>query len=151
MEMTTIYFDMDGTIADSYGIESWLEDILMENPRPYRQARPLVNMRKFVRIIHKLQAQGCQVGIITWLGKGSSNSYNNKVASAKMNWLKAHCGSVNWDDIIIVEYGTPKHELVEIDNSILFDDEITNRIQWELNGGIAYGVENILENLGLMF
>ena len=149
--MNKIYFDMDGTLADLYGIESWLEDIIMENPRPYRQARPLVNMRKFVRIIKKLQAQGYEVGIITWLGKGSSNNYNNKVAVAKMNWLKTHCGSVNWDDIFIVEYGTPKHELVEISNSILFDDEIDNRNQWELNGGVAYNVENILEILGLMF
>ena len=27
---------MDGTIADFYGVQGWLEDIRNNNPRPYR-------------------------------------------------------------------------------------------------------------------
>jgi len=36
-----INFDMDGTIADLYGCENWLEDILAERVNPYERAKPL--------------------------------------------------------------------------------------------------------------
>ena len=39
-----IYFDMDGTIANFYGVDGWLDDLINERTRPYAQARPLVNM-----------------------------------------------------------------------------------------------------------
>ena len=31
----TLVFDMDGTIANFYGVNGWLEDIRSGNPRPY--------------------------------------------------------------------------------------------------------------------
>ena len=34
-----ICFDMDGTIADLYGVEGWLEDLEHFSPRPYEMAR----------------------------------------------------------------------------------------------------------------
>ena len=39
-----IWFDMDGTIADLYGINGWLDMLLEENARPYEIAKPLLNM-----------------------------------------------------------------------------------------------------------
>ena len=30
-----IYFDMDGTIADFYGVDGWLADLEAHNVRPY--------------------------------------------------------------------------------------------------------------------
>ena len=39
-----IVFDMDGTIADFYGVEGWLDDLYASNPRPYEIAKPLVDM-----------------------------------------------------------------------------------------------------------
>ena len=35
-----IFFDMDGTFVNLYGIENWLEDLQEENVRPYRDAKP---------------------------------------------------------------------------------------------------------------
>ena len=29
-----IYFDMDGTIADLYAVENWLDDLINFRPRP---------------------------------------------------------------------------------------------------------------------
>ena len=34
-----IYFDMDGTIADLYGVDNWLEMLINEDATPYRVAR----------------------------------------------------------------------------------------------------------------
>ena len=35
-----VCFDMDGTIADLYGVNGWLEYLQAENPWPYLAARP---------------------------------------------------------------------------------------------------------------
>ena len=38
--MRTIWFDLDGTLVDLYGVEGWLEDLTNHNERPYREAKP---------------------------------------------------------------------------------------------------------------
>ena len=37
-----INFDMDGTIADLYGVENWLEHLINGNTFPYEMAKPLI-------------------------------------------------------------------------------------------------------------
>ena len=136
-----IWFDMDGTIADLYGVEGWLDMLLNENTRPYEIAKPLVNMRELAKVLNKLIEKGWEIGVISWLAKNGTNDYNKKVANAKMKWLAKHLKSVNFAKIDIVEYGTPK----QINrNGILFDDEKQNR---ENRLGIAYNVENIIQVL----
>ena len=43
--------------------------------------------------------------------------------------MKKHLPSVNWNEIIITEYGQNKRAAVPYDG-ILFDDEAMNRAQW---------------------
>ena len=136
-----IWFDMDGTIADLYGVEGWLEMLLNENARPYEIAKPLVNMRELAKVLNRLIEKGWEIGVISWLAKNGTNDYNKKVANAKMKWLAKHLKSVKFAKIDIVEYGTPK----QINrNGILFDDEKQNRENWL---GVAYNVENIIQVL----
>ena len=136
-----IWFDMDGTIADLYGVDGWLDMLLNENARPYEIAKPLVNMRELARVLNRLIEKGWEIGVISWLAKNGTNDYNKKVANAKMKWLARHLKSVKFAKIDIVEYGTPK----QINrNGILFDDEKQNRENWL---GIAYNVENIIQVL----
>ena len=136
-----IWFDMDGTIADLYGVEGWLDMLLNENARPYEIAKPLVNMRELAKVLNRLIEKGWEIGVISWLAKNGTNDYNKKVANAKMKWLAKHLRSVKFAKIDIVEYGTPK----QINrNGILFDDEKQNRENWL---GIAYNVENIIQVL----
>jgi len=139
--MMRINFDMDGTIADLYGVEGWLEDIISRNARPYREARPLVNLSSLARILNGLQKNGYEIAVISWLAKNSTTEYDEIVTRAKMEWLKNHLPSVKWDKISIVAYGTPKSTC---GNGILFDDEEPNRKEWN---GTAYDVDNILEVL----
>ena len=137
-----IWFDMDGTIANLYGVEGWLEDIINEDTRPYTEAKPLVNMNSLARILNRLTKNGYTVNVISWTAKNGREEYNNKVATVKKAWLKKHLASVNFTNIDIVPYGTCKGENR---NGILFDDEMKNRMEWK--NGIALNVNNIIETL----
>ena len=144
--MKAIYFDMDGTIADLYGRDGWLDDLMNEYTRPYREAKPLVDMRVLGRELNRLKNAGYTVGIVSWLAKGATDEYNARVAEAKRRWLDRHIGAVEWDEIHIVAYGTPKHEIVADPMGILFDDEKPNRLAWDLNGW-AFDTDHIIEVL----
>lgn len=147
-----IYFDMDGTIANLYGVEGWLESLINEHTKPYREAKSLVNMRRLSKELGRLQNEGYTIGIVSWLSKSGTDTYNEKVTNTKLRWLAHHLGSVKWDEIHIVKYGTPKSTVVAKPDGILFDDELNNRLEW--NGatamGLAFDVDNIigiLENM----
>lgn len=139
-----IYFDMDGTIAGLYQVEGWLNNLINEQTRPYREAKSLVDMRKLGKVLNTLQAEGYHIGIVSWLSKNGSEEYNERVTTTKINWLKTHLGAVEFDEIKIVKYGTPKQEVVNFPEGILFDDEEPNRNNWK---GTAFDVDNILEIL----
>jgi len=136
-----INFDMDGTIADFYGVENWLEYLINRDPFPYENAKPLVNLSVLARYLNRLQKNGYKINIISWLAKNSTAEFDEKVAETKKKWLKKHLPSVNWDKIMIVQYGVNKASLGK---GILFDDEENNRKMW---GYGAYDVHNILEVL----
>lgn len=142
----TIYFDMDGTIANLYSVENWLPKLRAYDPSPYEEAAPMLRFCSLARRLNTLQRNGYKIGIISWLSKDPNPAYSAKVTAAKYYWLKKHLPSVNFDEIRIVPYGTPKSTLAS-EIGILFDDEEPNRKEWEEAGGVAYGVENIMEIL----
>lgn len=141
-----IYFDMDGTIADLYGVEGWLDDLIAENTRPYAEAKPLLNLSLLARYIHKAQKMGYIVGIISWLSKSGTPEYNKAVTAVKLEWLAKHLPSVEWDEIHIVKYGTPKSTCRSCPG-ILFDDEQRNLDEWGAGAVIASNLLEILRNL----
>ena len=140
----TINFDMDGTLANFYGVENWLAYLEAEDTTPYEVAEPLLRLCSLAKRLNNLQKQGYELAIISWLSKSGSEAYNEAVTAVKMAWLKKHLPSVAWDRITIVPYGTPKQNFCENPLDILFDDEERNRTNWT---GIAYDVENIMEVL----
>ena len=136
-----INLDCDGTFINLYGVNGWLDNIINEEVRPYREAKPLVNLAWFARTIHELQNKGWKVNIISWTAKNGTKEYNARVTEAKLKWLDKHLPSVMWDRITIVKYGTPKENYCENPLDILFDDEEKNRESWT---GVAYDVNDIL-------
>ena len=139
--MKKIYFDMDGTIANLYGVDGWLNYLINKETTPYKIAQPMINFSHLARLLNKLQRNGYTIGIISWTAKNSTKEYNERIAQVKKEWLAKHLPSVRFDEIHIVEYGTPKSTC---GNGILFDDEEQNRAEWN---GTAYNVNNILEVL----
>ena len=142
--MTTICFDMDGTIANFYGVSHWLDYLINENTLPYEIAKPLLRLSALARRLNNLQKEGYHLSIISWTSKSGTAEYNAEIAESKMEWLNRHLPSVHWDEIHIVPYGTPKETFAHSANDILFDDEELNRKAWT---GKAYDVENIMEIL----
>ena len=136
-----INFDMDGTIANLYAVDGWLECIIARDTKPYVEAEPLVNLSALARVLNRLQREGWEINIISWLAKNSTNDYDARVTEAKIGWLKKHLPSIKWDNIYIVAYGTPKQTLGQ---GILFDDEKPNRDNWN---GVAYDVNDIINTL----
>ena len=140
----TIYFDMDGTIADLYGVENWLDYLINSDATPYKVAKPLINLNSLARVLNNKQKKGVKIGVISWLSKNGSDEYNELVTRAKIEWLKKHLKSVNFDEVHIVKYGTPKVQFKKNFADVLFDDECGNRNEWGEN---AFDVNDIIEIL----
>jgi len=139
-----INFDMDGTIANFYGVAGWLDYLKAEDAKPYEIAKPLFNFSAFARLLNKAKRNGYEIAVISWTSKNGSAEYNKAVESAKREWLAKHLPSVEWDEITVVPYGTPKDNFRKSADDVLFDDEEPNRKAWN---GKAYDVNNILEIL----
>lgn len=140
----TLWFDMDGTLANLYGVDSWLDKIQAQDASPYADAAVLWNMSQLARALNRARRAGCELGIISWLAKSSTPEYDTAVRAAKLDWLNKHLHSVGWDAINIVAYGTPKQDFMTSPDDILFDDENKNRENWL---GAAYEPNKIMEVL----
>ena len=138
----TIWFDMDGTIADLYGVTGWLEAIMAKDTHPYEVAKGIGNLANIARLLNNVQKKGYTIGIISWTAKVNDPDYNARIATAKREWLHKHLPSVTWDTIKVVEYGTNKYKATG--GGILFDDEEPNRNIW---GKGAYHPQYIVEVL----
>ena len=136
----TINFDMDGTLANLYGVENWLPMLENHIETPYAITPPLVRLCTLARMLNRLQKEGYKIAILSWLAKDATADYNERVTNAKLEWLAKHLPSVHWDNINIIEYGIPKENYCETPFDILFDDEKKNR---ENRGGIAFDVDGI--------
>lgn len=138
-----IWFDMDGTIADLYGVNGWLEMLTAQDATPYVIAKPLVNLSALARLMHKAQRDGFEICIVSALAKNSTADYDEKVKTAKMEWLKKHLASVDFNEIRFVPYTFTKND-VNSGNDILFDDEDRHLTAWT---GKAVHASKILSTL----
>lgn len=138
-----ICFDMDGTIADLYGVKGWLPMLRAYDPTPYEKAKPMCNFSALARMLNNRQRAGHKLCIISWTPKMSTDEYHEAVAEAKQAWLKKHLPSVTFDEMYFVHYGVPKENFKE-DGDILFDDVGEIREAW---GDGAYSPDEIFSIL----
>ena len=129
-DIKTIYFDMDGTIADLYAVDGWLDSLLAHDESPYIKAEPMVDMKKLSRVLRELQEKGIRVGVISWLAKGSTKEYNAKVRKAKRQWLAEHL-DIELDELHLVKYGYSKRKTAQDKKSLLFDDNKEVIQEWQ--------------------
>ena len=62
-----VCFDMDGTVADLYGVPGWVEMLRAYDPAPYLLSKPMLDMARLVELLIKCQEAGIEVRLITWL------------------------------------------------------------------------------------
>ena len=144
--MYTIYFDMDGTIADLYNVDNWLPKLRAENPSPYVEAMPLIDVAAMAELLAELQHIGYRLGIISWTSKNGSVSYNKAVRRAKLEWLVGCFPEIEFDEIHIVKYGTRKDYIAKDKNGIIFDDDERVRAKWR-GEAINPNTDDIIETL----
>lgn len=147
-----LVFDMDGTIADFYNVEGWLEDLRAENARPYLEAKPIYDMTKLNGLLNLMKQDGWRISVLSWMSKGEpSEEFKSAIRTAKRMWLKYYDFPV--DEIHIVKYGTHKGSYAKNirkgrsqDFQVLIDDELRNVNGWH-NGRAIEPNENLLMDL----
>lgn len=142
----TLVFDMDGTIADLYGVDGWLEMLRAEDATPYEIAEPMYNMEVLTSLLLLLKTEGWRIAVTTWLAKGSTKAYDEKVRKAKIEWLEKV--GFPYDEIHLVKYGTTKANCTRKHGGfqILVDDNEKVRNGWTL-GNVIDANTNILDKL----
>jgi phosphoglycolate phosphatase-like HAD superfamily hydrolase len=150
MKVKMICFDMDGTIADLYGVNGWLEMLDNQNPTPYIEAQPLWDMAELNATLMALQEVGIEIRVITWLAKHTTPAYSEEVRIAKREWLEEY--GFPYDNFHGVKFGSTKADsvrryLAENENAILIDDNAKVREGWHLGEAINPTEINIVEYL----
>ena len=145
-----ICFDMDGTIANLYGVQGWLEMLENENPKPYEIAEPMWDMVELAQTLKMLQVKGYEVRVITWLAKDSTEEYKVKTRQAKLKWLERY--GFPYNKFHGIAYGTTKancirHYLDLNEQAILIDDNAKIRQGWNWGATIDPTTENIIDIL----
>ena len=132
-----IFLDMDGTIANLYGVENWLPKLRAEDVSPYLEAQPIGDLRRIIEAMEALINVGWQFGIISWTSKEGSVEYNKAVRAAKIEWLNRMGLLPYMSEIHCVKYGTPKHLVSSHRKCVLIDDDDNVREKWDRYGGIS--------------
>lgn len=145
MDNRTIVFDMDGTIANFYGVQNWLAYLQNEDTTPYEIAEPLYNMVKLNALLMALKNRGWKIAVTTWLAKNGTKEYNNRTRKAKLDWLAKY--NFPYDEIHLVKYGTTKANCTRKHGGyqILVDDNETVRKGWKLGATINANYNIIAE------
>jgi hypothetical protein len=143
----TIYFDLDGTLYDLYGMENWLARIttLADATAYANEDALLVDMVALHEVLYALMAQGYSIGVISWLADGASKEYDKAVRATKRAWLKKFLPMAT--EIHIVRYGTPKHRIInDKADAIIVDDNAEVRAAWT-HGEAIDATENLIAKL----
>lgn len=127
-------WDMDGTIANLYGVEGWLNMLNSCDPTPYKVAESLVDMYELWCVLEAFRSAGWTINIISWNSKSGDNTYHKIVRKTKVEWLDDMGILGCFDHVHVVKYGKPKNHIAK---GILVDDNKEVRARWENAGGIA--------------
>ena len=141
-----LVLDMDGTIADFYGVDGWqhyLDDL--QDETPYRIAQPIYNPNILNSVLLKLKSKGWTIIINSWLSKTKTEDFHQRIRQAKLDWLSNV--KLPYDSVIFLDYGTDKQEsILNLGGvQVLVDDNDDIRASW--NGITIDAKENIIPKL----
>lgn len=126
------YFDMDGTLADLYGVPNVFQRLDNNDATPYRDAKPIPNM---VALLHQLQDDGHRIGVITALSRYPAGTPPDVMArmdaetiAFKKQWLIDH--NIHVDEFIAIPSSADKFEAATDKTAVLVDDDTRVLATW---------------------
>ena len=125
MTKIIVYLDMDGTIADLYGIENWLHRLRSEDETIFLECKPLITEEELYR---RFPSDKYEFRIISMTPKDATKEYKNCVIAQKDFWMNIHFPSIK--KRIYRAYGHNKN-LRNSANAILIDDSEPIRNSWK--------------------
>lgn len=128
MKKITTYLDMDGTIANLYGIENWLPRLRNEDEIIFLECEPIISEEELFKHFPK---EKYEIRILSMTPLGATAEYCKNVEEQKNAWLDKYFPSIT--KRIYKAYGHNKN-LKNSENAILIDDSEPIRNSWK---GIA--------------
>lgn len=122
-----VYFDMDGTLADLYGVRDVFKRLDTLDASVYAEASPL---HKYISYLKEFKEMGYKVVILSCLGMISSPTFDKDTIQYKNEWLDKYIGKEYIDDRIYIEYTKHKENYVT-EGGLLVDDDATVLRNWK--------------------
>lgn len=131
-----LVFDMDGTIADLYGVDNWLPLLREQSTIPYEIAQPMYDMVELAEILNQLKTIGYRIVVTTWASMECDRDYFKRIRQAKLEWL--YNQGFPFDELHCNSYGRSKRyatsPTMQCGNyptcQILIDDNQEVRTDW---------------------
>lgn len=98
-----VLLDMDGTIADTYNVPNWLDQLRNERVEPFINAQPLITEEKLFSLFSEKN-----IVICTMLPKDVQlgTPYADACQRAKQQWLERYFPSLT--NVLFMEYSNDK-------------------------------------------
>lgn len=116
MKKQIVYLDMDGTIANLYGIENWLDGLLNEVEGLFLNCEPLVSSEELEKYFPN---EKYELRICSMTPLNASEEYCKVVIEEKNLWLDKYFPQITHR--VYMAYGNNKN-LRNCQNHILVDD-----------------------------
>lgn len=116
MKKKVVYLDMDGTIADLYNIENWLNSLEQEECGLFLKCENLITQERLFSIFPQ---EVYDIRILSMTPKDASEEYCKQVINEKNLWLDENFPLLQ--KRIYMKYGHNKN-LKNSKNAILVDD-----------------------------
>jgi len=136
MEKIKVYLDMDGTIADLYGIENWLPRLRASDNKIFLECEPMIDEETLFRTFPE---ETHDIRILSMTPKDASMEYCEDVINQKNAWLDRYFPKLQ--KRIYRKYGNNKNLRNSV-NALLVDDSEPIRNTWK---GIAINPKNLWE------
>lgn len=139
--MKSIWFDMDGTIAELYKVKDWLPALRSNDWSVYDRCLPRAHHERINAAVEALIENGWQVGVITWASKGIDFGADlSAIEEIKFNWLCRFFPALADGKFACIPHGYDKAQFMrEMDYkpyevSYLVDDNKEVRAAWRKHG-----------------
>lgn len=116
-----VYLDMDGTIADLYNQENWLEKLINEDNKIFLDCKPLISEKELLKIF---PTDKYDLRVCSMTPKNATKQYCKNVIEQKNVWLNKFFPSIT--KRYYLPYGNNKN-YKNSKNCILVDDNLKIR------------------------